>query len=228
MHIFIDSFKKEIDLYWKWSRVSEDKYSKDEWIIESQEWEYSNWGQLMNLALKAIRNIENGDFAKDIAEVMLTVMALDNEDEKLLDECEIILSDKALEYVAQSALEHRQWQARWQVAELLGRKHERIWEKFLLKFINDSNKYVQRRALISLSKISPNIAQEIAFDKLIDEDDYLRLVSIRILKQFNSTKLKEAAEILKNDSFIYVQNEINRIGACQLSQDNNIKIKQGR
>lgn len=209
MHIFTDKFKKELDLYWKWSSISESKYSQDEWIIDSQEWEYPNWSKLMELALKAISNIENGEYSKELAEDLLTVMALDNEDERLLDECEFMLSDKALEYVVRRALKHRQWEARWQVAELLGRKNDIFWENFLLEFINDSNKYVQRRALISLSKLNPNIAQEIAFDKLRDEDDYLRLISIRILKQFSSNKLKEAIEILKDDCFIYVKNEIN-------------------
>lgn len=55
------------------------------------------------------------------------------------------------------------------------------------------------------------MAEKIAFEKLGDEDDYLRLISIRILKQFSSTKLKEAVEILKYDRFIYVQKEIKTI-----------------
>ncbi|WP_432664461.1 HEAT repeat domain-containing protein [Wukongibacter baidiensis] len=211
MDTFINRLKKELDLYWKWSRIDEEKYSNNEWIIEFEEWEYPNWNRLMELASKAISNIENGEASKNLVVDVLTVMALDNEVENLLDECELILSDKALECVAQCALEHCQWQARWQVAELLGRKNDIFWEKFLLKFINDPNKYVERRALISLSRLSPNIAQEIAFEKIKDEDDYLRLVALRTLKELSSPKLKEAVEILKDDSFTYIQNEINII-----------------
>ena len=74
--------------------------------------------------------------------------------------------------------------------------------------INDSHKYTQRLALISLKEINPSLSENILFDKLTESDDYIRWVSIKMLKELNSTRVREAINILKDDKFENIINEI--------------------
>lgn len=82
------------------------------------------------------------------------------------------------------------YNAMWQIAELIGRKNNSNFEKYLLLFINDKNKYVRRRALLSLARIVPEKAEEIAMLNVNDEDYYLRMVSLKILTQVQVAILK--------------------------------------
>lgn len=47
--------------------------------------------------------------------------------------------------------------------------------------------------------------------KLRDEDDYLRLISFRILIDLSSKHLQGVMDILKNDEFNYIQDKIKEI-----------------
>lgn len=198
-------------MFWKWADISESEYSEHSYLNKNEEWEYPNWDMLISLLFTAINTLASGERSEVLVNYLLTVMALDNEDETILDECESKLSDKDLEFLFEKGIKHMQSEARWQIAELIGRKNNISFKKYLLNLLDDSNKYVQRRALISLDRIDTEKAQEIAFKRLQDEDDYIRLVSLRILKQHNSQKLKEAVLILTNDKFKYIQDELSEI-----------------
>lgn len=138
-------------------------------------------------------------------------MAIDNEGEDTLGLCEEELSNGELEYLVESSVQFSLYNARWQIAELIGRKNNSNLVKCLLLFINDKNKYVQRRALLSLARIAPEKAEKIAILNLNDEDDYLRMVSLKILRNVSSEYLQEAIDILKDDQFKYIQLEIEKI-----------------
>lgn len=203
--------KKELDLFWKWAGISEDQYSEHISVKGNEEWEYPNWDTLISLLFTAVSTLASGERSEVLVNYLLTGMELDNEAETILDECESKLTDNNLEFLFEKGIKHIQSEARWQIAELIGRKDNKSFTKYLLKLLDDSNKYVQRRALISLDRIDTEKAQEIAFKRLQDEDDYLRLVSLRILKEHNSQKLKEAVLILDNDKFKYIQDELSEI-----------------
>ena len=76
-----------------------------------------------------------------------------------------------------------QHQARWQVADLIVKTNMLRGAEFLKQMImNDEDKYVQRRALLSLYELSQEEAKRYALRKIMDSDEYLRDVSKKILE----------------------------------------------
>ena len=134
-------------------------------------------------------------------------MALDNEAEEILNYFETYNSVE-LDKVIDFGIDHPLCDARWQIAELIGRKKEKTYLPYLELLINDSNTYVERRALISMNKVNQERAEEIAFDKLSSKDDYIRLVSLRILIEQKSVLIQHALDVLRTDSFEYIKQEI--------------------
>lgn|SRR5690554_1623112 len=100
---------------------------------------------------------------------------------------------------------------RWQIAELIGRKKEKDWDIYLLLLINDSDKYVQRRALISLARIQSNLFEEVSIQKLTDEDCMIRLVALINLHENSTRFLEYAIKILENDPSELIQKELKKI-----------------
>lgn len=76
----------------------------------------------------------------------LTCLALDSEDEQLLSWCIREASDDFLDNITQRGCNHIQPEARWQIAELLGRRSIPNGEKYLEILCNDPNDYVRKRA----------------------------------------------------------------------------------
>ena len=95
---------------------------------------------------KRCYDCENGLWSDREAEDYLTCMALDNEEEIILDHCAENAPDEFVERIAQASLNHPQWHARWQVAELLGRRRIQRGEMILGVLAQDSYPYVRRRA----------------------------------------------------------------------------------
>lgn len=193
MKVVAAKLRNELNKFWLWSSQTAYEYAKHVWKKEQEEWEYQNWDILMKLTQDAIEAIANGEENKELVDCILETMALDNEDEIVLDECEEKLHNNNLLYLSSIAILHEQSEARWQVAELLGRcKNENV-TGLLIKLIDDENKYVQRRALLSLVRVNPLEAEGICLNKLNDEDDYLRLVALRMLRETKSKLLPKAS-----------------------------------
>lgn len=211
MKAVFDQLRNELENFWLWANQTSYEYAKHIWKQKQEEWEYPNWNRLMNLTIEVIKDINNGEKSKQLVDCILEVMALDNEDEQILDECEGRLTYNDMSYIVPVAIVHMQSEARWQIAELLGRYKNLNASEYLRRFVEDENKYVQRRAIISLAKINPYEAEKICLTKLNDEDDYLRLVSLKILREIKSNSLGEAIIILKNDRFDLIQKEIEEI-----------------
>lgn len=211
MKTILNELKNELNNFWMWANQTPHEYAKNGWMLKQEEWEYPNWDMLIKLTIEAIKAVCNGEKTKELIDCILEVMALDNEDEQILDECEEKLTFNDLLYLVQIAILHIQREARWQIAELLGRYKNNDTTEFLRRLIGDDDKYVQRRALLSLTKVNICQAEEICLTKLTDEDDYLRLVSLRILREIKSDFLEQAISTLKNDKFQYIQKEIEEI-----------------
>lgn len=211
MKSLVKNFRKELDKFWVWARQSPKEYEENRRNIYWEEWDYPNWNGLQNLAFDAVRQLKSGNNCNDLVKLILEFMAIDNEGEDTLDLCELELPNTELEYLIESSIQFHLSNTRWQIAELIGRKKNKKFEKYLLLFVNDNNKYVQRRALLSLAKTNSKKAEEVAMQKLNDEDDYLRLVSLKILREVCSKYLQKAVNILKDDKFNFIQLEIQDI-----------------
>ncbi len=202
-----------IDLqnFWQWADTDISNYEINGIPNGIEEIEYPGWENLISTSQKLILDLEKGEYSDQIILLLLEIMALDNENEDILDMCGSILSRNSLELLITKGVSFHLSHARWQIAELIGKKKDKNWQNYLLLLINDSNKYVQRRALLSLSKLNPNRAENVCFQKIKDEDYMLRLVSLRILYELSSNLLPKAMNMLENDSNNFIKKELSYI-----------------
>ncbi len=77
---------------------------------------------------------------------LLTVMALDNEGENLLEYIEEHSSNEQLNMIVEVGVSHLQPAARWQIAELICRRKPENYLKYLSVLSEDSHSYVRQRA----------------------------------------------------------------------------------
>ena len=89
--------------------------------------------------------IINSLLSHEDIKAFLLCLALDNEEERILDACKEKASNDFLEVVVSDGIYFPHWEARWQVAELLRRNipHREHYLNILLK---DENEYVRKRA----------------------------------------------------------------------------------
>ncbi|NEM97169.1 HEAT repeat domain-containing protein [Pontibacter burrus] len=174
------SLETELAKFWDWAGMSPDTYSENrglgEWEIE-----YPGWDELYRAATEVLELL-NKEFNHDLAQLLVYALAVDNESGTILQKAEEKLESK-LRFV-KKVINSDLPQARWQAAELLGRTEVEDREKMLVNLITrDNDKYVVRRALMSLAHVNYTKAVEFAKTFLKDSDPFLKLVSKEIIKQ---------------------------------------------
>lgn len=128
--------------FWKWKGITPKEYAMGE-FDDFEEYMYPLWGELMYETEKLI-NMEKCD--NQTMDQILTVLALDNEREDLLDYIEEYGSDFFIEKIALYGQHHMQPEARWQIAEILKRRKIKCAEEVLETLLNDPILYVAKRA----------------------------------------------------------------------------------
>ncbi len=160
--------------------MTPDTYTENRGLGE-WEVEYPGWDALYKAANEAVEQL-NKEFNHDLAQLLVYALAIDNESGQVLRSIEEKLESK-LRFV-KKAVNSNQPQAKWQMAELLGNADVENREQLLVNLINrNDDKYVKRRALLSLGKVNPTKAVELAQKFLKDTDPFLRLVSKEIIKK---------------------------------------------
>lgn len=198
----------ELDNFWEWACMTREDYSH---TPDFGDWEtgYPNWDELYSATSDAINLIlieKESIKIEELLSLILDAIAIDNNTEIIIKNCQNKLSHCQIFY--EIATVHMQSEARRQVAELIGKIGDINYANYLRYMIDDESKYVQRSALLSLAKIIPAEAEEISFRKLIEKDEYIRLFSLRLLKELDSSKLDKAVEVLKNDDSIFIKQEL--------------------
>ncbi|MHC2990218.1 hypothetical protein OB13_00920 [Pontibacter sp. HJ8] len=174
------SLETELAKFWEWADMSPDTYTENRGLGE-WEVEYPGWEELYKAANEALEQL-NKEFNHDLAQLLVYALAIDNEAGVVLKSVEEKLENK-LRFVRKAVYSNQQ-QAKWQMAELLGNIEVEGGEKMLLHLINsEGDKYVKRRALLSLSKVNHAKAIELAQKFLKDTDPFLKLVSKEIIKK---------------------------------------------
>lgn len=87
----------------------------------------------------------NKDLSSDEMDAFLVCMALDSEEECILDACKKHASNLFLQRLISRGVTHSQYEARWQMAELL-QKDVPNRESFLHILLTDNHPYVRKRA----------------------------------------------------------------------------------
>ena len=181
--------KNELSKFWDWAQITFNEYASN--VIPSAarqaEWEgeYPGWPRLESEVKSLILQLNKSkEFDSDAVQDVLTVLAIDNESEGILESIQSSVSNNELiNKLIEETRNFKSYHARWQIVELI--KESAIPDKASkLKWfaLNDSDKYVQRRALMALWDVDNVSAKLIAEIKSTDDDDYLRRLALEILQ----------------------------------------------
>lgn len=104
--------------FWEWAGISPEYYANEstECLNGSPEYYYPQFDQLIEYAQNIIRH---DSMSKENVDDLLTIMALDNEAEDVLDYLSSHASQEQIERIAFCGKNHIQPNARWQIAELV-------------------------------------------------------------------------------------------------------------
>jgi len=174
------SLETELSKFWEWANMTPDTYIENRGLGE-WEVEYPGWDALYKEANVALEQL-NKEFNHDLAQQLVYALAIDNEAGVVLKSVEEKLENK-LRFM-RKAIFSNQPQAKWQAAEVLGNAEVEDREKLLVNLITrDNDKYVKRRALLSLSKVNHAKAVELARTFVKDSDPFLKLVAKEIIRK---------------------------------------------
>ncbi len=137
--------------FWKWLPISYEEYAVNgiPQLNGSCEDNFPLFSELLSYAELIVKN----DFVdKRHIDDLLTIMAIDNEAESVLDLIESDSSDYQLEQIISLGITHPLFETRWQVAELIYRRQPIQYVSYLHELSKDSHPYVKKRAMNCINK----------------------------------------------------------------------------
>lgn len=144
--------------FWQWTGTPKDKWG----VIDILDLDFDPiyFPHFDKLRMACIELI-NTDLSIEDTNAFLMCLALDAEDEYILDQCRKRANVSFLEKLVQAGITNPQSEARWQVAELL-RQPINNREYYLTKLLSDPNSYVRKRA--------GNVARDINEDQICKKE----------------------------------------------------------
>lgn len=131
-----------IDDFWKWTKTPQNMW----WTVDIRTLKldatmFPQYWDVCNLAIGMINKIE----ADCDMHSFLMALALNSEDEDILDACVEYGTDQFIQQVVEAGIVFSQSETRWQIAELLRREIPGR-ENFLSVLCSDREEYVRKRA----------------------------------------------------------------------------------
>ena len=139
---------KVLNAFWKWLDMPRDEYDRRSMGNELEEFCFTKYGELIDAVCAEI----SADNYEAIDEI-LDVLAIDNEEENVLDHIEAHASDEMLNRLIASGIKHSLRNTRWQIAELLSRRKTSLNESALNCLMEDVDPYVRKRAKNSWERL---------------------------------------------------------------------------
>ena len=135
-----------LEKFWQWSKLTPEEYAQNGMRQKNGEFEDS-FLLFDEMIAYAYAMIDTS--ITDLSEIddLLTILALDNEEECVLDYITEHSSKVQLDRIIARGLFHAQPNARWQIAELLSRRKPEKYLDFLQVLANDEHSVVRQRAL---------------------------------------------------------------------------------
>jgi HEAT repeats len=178
---------QEVTKFRAW--VSSVKYLNSESLNVEDGCCYSEWWDLFKVILSFLTTSINEDWSNQDVDDILYVIGWDNEREDLTDEIEE--NYDVLIKLANLALNSTEYDAKWQLADRLGNLSTESAELLLLKFVNDEDEYVSRRALLALGRMKSPQAEALAEKSWATGEEYQRIAALWVLNDISSNKLPE-------------------------------------
>ena len=130
-----------MDCFWEQTGYTFSWKDRDIFSIGMDPLVYPVFGELRNACISLI----NTPLSEEESDAFLFCMALDAEDERILDACKEQANTEFLHLLLSKGVSFVQSDTRWQMAELL-RKDVPDRQYFLQTLLSDSHPYVRKRA----------------------------------------------------------------------------------
>ncbi|RZT00861.1 hypothetical protein [Cuneatibacter caecimuris] len=132
-----------LEEFWNWFGYTKEEYAQMNMQFDPGEFMFPKWEEL----IKNIKYyISQGTDDEDIIDDILTVMALDNESENVLDDIVENANDEFCLKIIEKGVNHIQHEARWQVAEIILHRKPDNAIRWLDELMLDKDDYVKKRA----------------------------------------------------------------------------------
>lgn len=138
----MNKLKQLISDFWGWTGLPKEQWDKTDiscLCIEPM------WFPGMEDVCRECFSLVNKPLSPDEMDDFLLSMAINSEDEDILDYCKVHASELFLSTIVSAGISFPQSETRWQIAELL-RRSISDREDYLFELQQDSNEYVRRRA----------------------------------------------------------------------------------
>lgn len=177
------TLRSEIEKFKKWAEKNPGR--RGEW-----EFYYLYWESLYSASFEFIENLNINNLMPHEIEDLIYVIGRDNEAERLIEF--LTENEEIFLLLASSAITTKDIDAKWQFAHYLGeinrRKEEA--ESLLLKYVQDPNEYVSRRALMALANMGSSFTEELCTKAWETDDEYQRIAVLYSLNKIKSSSLE--------------------------------------
>lgn len=201
-------FKQEIERFKDWASRS---------LHETAEWElhYPDWLRFEASFFAFLNETDSAAWDPQAWDDVLYAVARDNECENFIDK---VSEDMAvLMGLAHRAIKSDETQAKWQIAEALGRLVElEIAEPILLSFADDTDEYVKRRALHALSILGSQETEKLAAKAWASGQLYQRIGALHALSNISSSQLEHFLNLAERDGRDHLKANVDRIRTLHL------------
>lgn len=130
-----------VSQFWDWTEISENQANRSLSSFNFDPLAFPKFHEMQACCTALI----NTQLTPEELDAFLTCMALDEEDEEILDGCKALGNDPFISSLVACGVHHRMREARWQIAELL-RKNIPGQQDYLELLLHDEDQYVQKRA----------------------------------------------------------------------------------
>ena len=172
----------------------------------SGEWEcaFEEWPEMWAVLDEFLISVDPEEWDDEIIASLLYVIARDNEREILKQTLET--KPIHLLALARAGIHSKERDARWQLADALGRSglDAEVVTPLLERFINDEDEYVSRRALLALGgRLAPE-AEALALRAWATGHEYQRMAALDVLSSLASPLLSSHLEAAEQDGRQYL------------------------
>jgi 3-methyladenine DNA glycosylase AlkC len=205
----------EVDRFKKWADAYPPGPRSGEW-----ECDYPDWEPLYAAVLELLDCRPVAAWSAEETQAVLYALARDNEIQYLAREIRR-RHPATLIRLAQEATRTGEPDAKWQLAEELGRLQSdgSQAEQILLQLVRDEDEYVRRRALQALARLGSSAVEELAlraWQRPHEHQQWMRMAVLWSLHRIGSPLLAGLLEDAEKDSRAYLRDFAGRVRQGQV------------
>jgi hypothetical protein len=197
----------EVTLFQQWADAEYPDGRFGEW-----ECDYSSWDRLWRAVREFVTSHPFASWSEEEIRAVLYALARDNETGEIAD----ALEEDLLVPLTQASLACGERDARWQLAQQLGRREAKSDEaaRVLLALAHDADEYVRRITLDALAQIGSTYVEGLAlemWERADPNQQYARIMVLSCLQKVGSPQLKPLLAEAERDTRPYLRAAAERI-----------------